>query len=192
MCTHVASAFELYPSSNIACVSVLRRLIRAGIQRGGSGARSLTSVPPEGFARKRADAHLLRTEGRMLTVFTTSGVAYRNLALSIHDRPPQERVIRLGGKSSDCTELSVELDGRHIVPIVVLCQTSTRPVQFILSSLSSSSSLTPRFCSCSLSLFSLLISGGPRHRARVHTEGQISNVLEHPRPLLRQEAIGAS
>lgn len=31
---------------------------------------------------------------------------------------PKERVVRLGGKSSDCTELSVELDGLHIVPIV--------------------------------------------------------------------------
>jgi hypothetical protein len=37
--------------------------------------------------------------------------------LSVH----QERVVRLGGKSSDCTELSVELDGLHIVPIVVPC-----------------------------------------------------------------------
>ncbi|ELR18615.1 uncharacterized protein ACA1_155730, partial [Acanthamoeba castellanii str. Neff] len=64
---------------------------RAGVQRGGSGIE----------ASHQYRQKVMHGREPMLTY---SG--------------PKERVVRLGGKSSDCTELSVELDGLHIVPIV--------------------------------------------------------------------------
>ncbi len=33
------------------------------------------------------------------------------------------------------------------------------------------------------------LTGGPRDSPRLHAEGQVPDLLEHPRPLLRQEAL---
>lgn len=33
------------------------------------------------------------------------------------------------------------------------------------------------------------LAGGPRDSPRLHAEGQVPDLLEHPRPLLRQEAL---